>query len=481
MTTCDFRTRGFGGVSIQGRRIGLGERLTGWVAANVRPMLNTDAALDLAALAPDASSTLTLCLSVPLVGESLKCLVGVLSLYSGQQFSTDQLETAGLLAAAIATALSSPLENRRGTRRVGARGRSRLRTVVSVGKVANSPRLSPVASCRIGGDGPCPSPSSGEDGRSSVPARTATTGGREPAYSDVSRAEGADRARHQNGASHPCDLIAAIHRLCVCHHARALAQRWLRGTELSYGCAVLCLSTAIIRRSVLLMAQELLSLVRQGRFGEADRWLRALTCEASPDLQVIRAEYSTVGRPLEAARLARRALGREELHPSVKSRYLTVLGNVELEQVGPKDRLLLQSSVVVAKQGKCLEQLCWAQLRLLTSMFEVSPCEASAGILREVRKHVAQLGDPFVSAALHVFVSEVEAKRGAIGTAARHLRVARSLLDRFENTWLNGMTAIADFCVAYLSSDLDRAHAHAERALHSVATAATPELDSRLS
>ena len=126
--------------------------------------------------------------------------------------------------------------------------------------------------------------------------------------------------------------------------------------------------------------------------------------------------------------------------------------------------------MAVAKQGKCIEQLCWAELRLLASMAELSPSDASAGMLREVRKHVAQLGDPFVSAALHVFVSEVEAKRGAFGTAAKHLRVARSLLDRFENTWLDGTTAIADFCVAYLSSDLGTAHAHAERALHTVST-----------
>src|SRR5215210_5550029 len=102
------------------------------------------------------------------------------------------------------------------------------------------------------------------------------------------------------------------------------------------------------------------------------------------------------------------------------------------------------------------------------SISEVSPSEASEGILRDVRKHVAQLGDPFVSAALHVFVSEVEAKRGAFGTAAKHLRVARSLLDRSENIWLNGTTAIADFCVAYLSSELDTAHAHAQRALDTV-------------
>jgi GAF domain-containing protein len=83
----------------------LGEHLTGWVAANGRPMLNSDAALDLGALVPNASPTLTLCLSVPLFRESER-LTGVLSLYSGQHFTTDQLDTACLLATSLASALA---------------------------------------------------------------------------------------------------------------------------------------------------------------------------------------------------------------------------------------------------------------------------------------------------------------------------------------------------------------------------------------
>jgi HD-GYP domain-containing protein (c-di-GMP phosphodiesterase class II) len=98
-------THGLGKGSLQSRRIALGEHLTGWVAANGRPMLNSDAALDLGALVPNASPTLTLCLSVPLFRESER-LTGVLSLYSGQHFTTDQLDTACLLATSLASALA---------------------------------------------------------------------------------------------------------------------------------------------------------------------------------------------------------------------------------------------------------------------------------------------------------------------------------------------------------------------------------------
>jgi GAF domain-containing protein len=101
--------RGLGEPSIEGRRMELGEHLTGWVAANGQPMMNSAAALDLAVLAPDAAPTLTLCLSIPLLDES-ECLTGVLSLYSGQQFTTEQLDTVCLLATPIATALSRSIK-----------------------------------------------------------------------------------------------------------------------------------------------------------------------------------------------------------------------------------------------------------------------------------------------------------------------------------------------------------------------------------
>ena len=103
--------RGLGEASLKACRIGLGEHLTGWVAANGRPMLNSDAALDLAALVPEASPALTLCLSVPLFRES-ESLIGVLSLYSAQHFTTDQLDIACLLATSMASALAPSTASR---------------------------------------------------------------------------------------------------------------------------------------------------------------------------------------------------------------------------------------------------------------------------------------------------------------------------------------------------------------------------------
>ncbi len=65
---------------LRGVRMAIGERLSGWVAANRQTISNSDAALDLAMIDPPVPVVFQSCLSTPLVaGEAL---VGVLSLYA---------------------------------------------------------------------------------------------------------------------------------------------------------------------------------------------------------------------------------------------------------------------------------------------------------------------------------------------------------------------------------------------------------------
>ena len=71
---------GDGGVEIRGLKIGLGRRLSGWVAANRQTIVNSDAELDLGEAAKSMSPRLRTCLSTPLILDDE--LIGVLSLYS---------------------------------------------------------------------------------------------------------------------------------------------------------------------------------------------------------------------------------------------------------------------------------------------------------------------------------------------------------------------------------------------------------------
>src|SRR5207245_3305176 len=65
---------------VRGLRIALGQRLSGWVAANRQTIANSDPILDLGDVARRVSPRLRSCLSTPLL--SADSLVGVLTLYS---------------------------------------------------------------------------------------------------------------------------------------------------------------------------------------------------------------------------------------------------------------------------------------------------------------------------------------------------------------------------------------------------------------
>jgi putative nucleotidyltransferase with HDIG domain len=80
---------GGGSIALQGLEFRLGERLTGWVAENRQPIINSEAKLD---LGPEAAFVgLAYCLSLPLANDG--ALAGVLSLYGAEPFTAEQAET----------------------------------------------------------------------------------------------------------------------------------------------------------------------------------------------------------------------------------------------------------------------------------------------------------------------------------------------------------------------------------------------------
>jgi diguanylate cyclase (GGDEF)-like protein len=86
-------------------RIPLGQRLSGWVAANRQTILNSDPILDLGEIARSMTPRLRSCLSTPLITDGQ--LVGVLSLYSALQdaFTEDHRRIVEVAAKQIAQTL----------------------------------------------------------------------------------------------------------------------------------------------------------------------------------------------------------------------------------------------------------------------------------------------------------------------------------------------------------------------------------------
>jgi putative nucleotidyltransferase with HDIG domain len=89
---------GPGSQMLQGLHMRVGERLTGWVAENGQPIINSEAALDLGHGA--ALANVDRCLAVPLMHNEQ--VVGVLSLYGAAAFRDDQAQTIQLVAPSLA-------------------------------------------------------------------------------------------------------------------------------------------------------------------------------------------------------------------------------------------------------------------------------------------------------------------------------------------------------------------------------------------
>ena len=96
--------------SVRGQSMRVGEKLTGWVAANRQAIVNSDATLDLGRAAAQVAPPITSCLSVPLTAGD--ALVGVLTLYTSESggFTEDHGRVVEMVAPHVAQALHVALQ-----------------------------------------------------------------------------------------------------------------------------------------------------------------------------------------------------------------------------------------------------------------------------------------------------------------------------------------------------------------------------------
>jgi len=106
-------TAGHASGLICGMRITLGQRLSGWVAANRQTILNSDAVLDLGDAARTAPLWLRTCISTPIVANEV--LIGTLSLYSTEMnaFNDNHRRVIEVVAAQLAHTLPRPVVTRK--------------------------------------------------------------------------------------------------------------------------------------------------------------------------------------------------------------------------------------------------------------------------------------------------------------------------------------------------------------------------------
>ena len=90
--------------ALGGLSIVVGQQLTGWVAANARSVINSDARLDLGG---DASPSARMVIAIPLVRDG--SIVGVMSLYRAESFSADQSRMLEAIAPHLTTSLMAAI------------------------------------------------------------------------------------------------------------------------------------------------------------------------------------------------------------------------------------------------------------------------------------------------------------------------------------------------------------------------------------
>src|SRR5580693_295274 len=210
-------------------------------------------------------------------------------------------------------------------------------------------------------------------------------------------------------------------------------------------------------------------LKRLGRFAEALGVLAR--SEVAPadrqDADVLKADLlEQVGRYGQARALAHTLLRSRTLSPSQRSTCEFVLARIDREDGKLESSIVrLHRSVALAVQGKDPVRACWSQLRLLLLLAESSGPETVPAFLREIRSSIRKLGHPQLTAALHIFVGEMEAKRGLHRNAERHTRLGLQLLSHDPSVWLETVAEITTVALALMRSDFDGGLAHAARAL----------------
>lgn len=171
------------------------------------------------------------------------------------------------------------------------------------------------------------------------------------------------------------------------------------------------------------------------------------------------------GQHAESEALAARLLRSRALTAAQRGTCEFALGLMLWERGRTDDAIgMFRRAVEHSRQANDSRSACWAELRLLVSLAGRSQGPDVAALLAQVRHHVTMLGEPTLSAALHIVMGELELKRGLPAVAGRHLSLGLSLLRKTQHTWLEALARINLAALAIMRSDLPLALQHAQQA-----------------
>jgi tetratricopeptide (TPR) repeat protein len=117
----------------------------------------------------------------------------------------------------------------------------------------------------------------------------------------------------------------------------------------------------------------------------------------------------------------------------------------------------LQRSISFAERAHDLERMCLAQLSLVALVADRSGPETVSALLSTARTNVIKLGNPSVSAALHMVAGDLDGKRSLLATASRHNELAGKLLQTTSHRWFEAWSQIGAVAISILQGEFERA------------------------
>jgi DNA-binding NtrC family response regulator/tetratricopeptide (TPR) repeat protein len=211
-------------------------------------------------------------------------------------------------------------------------------------------------------------------------------------------------------------------------------------------------------------------LIRRGRFLETVTVLKQISdgldspkSVPTEALVLLADALQRVGQNDKAELIASKGVSKGMQSPSISARFHLVLGNV-LRERGKIAKAVEHFQIAVSA---CTdhEVACWAQLRLMRTIAELNGPEAAMARLDQVKRTLTRFGDARPFAALHLWFVQIDAMRGDLSSARRHLYTADSLLTGVDDLWLKGYLAINSSVVHYYGAEIGDARRWAESAI----------------
>ncbi len=208
------------------------------------------------------------------------------------------------------------------------------------------------------------------------------------------------------------------------------------------------------------------------QLADAGRFKEALAVLAQPHSDrlagdVLRAELlAHTGDHDQSLKLVERLLSNRRLSAEQRSACEYSLGVIATNEKSFESALThLQRAVSLAESAGNLSRTCWYQLRLLLIVADGKRSEAASPLLAQIRSNAIKLGEPATSAALHIFLGQLDGKRGLFKSGLQHTRLGQGLLNQTENLWVEGIAHVNLTGFAIMQSDYELAADHARRAL----------------